>query len=57
MVAGVLKNVIPVKVGILFFKTLLLLLFPTLNRYLMGTHQVSQVSDGYTMGIADFLRK
>ncbi len=55
VVAGILKNVIPVKVVILFFKTLLLLLFPTLSRYLMGTPQVSQVSDGYTMGVADFL--
>jgi hypothetical protein len=42
VVAGILKNVITIKVGILFFKTLLLSLFPTLSRYLMGTQWVLQ---------------
>jgi hypothetical protein len=42
VVAGILKNVLTMKVGILFFKTLLLSLFPTLSRYLMGTQWVLQ---------------
>jgi len=42
VVAGILKNVITMKVGIVFFRALLLSLFPTLRRYLMGTQWVLQ---------------